>query len=169
MDYLYFKGEVRTRKHWRMKVRGGNIASYLATLGIRLRRRGLSVLRAGSAPLASLMGSLATRNYLLACVESLPGVCPPLLLLRQGAAGGCFLGDIGKCGTDTRSGGVLRCTFIGLVYLSFRSEGSRPSTRNILEYSPPVLKHARPYAKPPTIESIKIPWPEKFLQCPFLH
>lgn len=45
-----------------------------------VERRGLSVFRAGSTPRRSLppslLGSLATRNYLLACGESLPGVCP---------------------------------------------------------------------------------------------
>lgn len=67
-----------------------------------------------------LMGSLATRNYLLACVESLPGVTPALLLLRQGAPGCCCPGDIEKCVCDTRTRCVLHCTFIGLLLkLSF--------------------------------------------------
>lgn len=67
----------------------------------------------------SLMGSLATRNYLLACVKSLPGVTAPSLLFRQRVVDCCSSGDVGKCASDTYCLGVCQGTCIGLVLKIF--------------------------------------------------
>lgn len=59
MDSVYLKGEICTRKHWRVDVQGGNIASCLATPGTRLSGEGCQCSGPGQRRAAlSLLGSL---------------------------------------------------------------------------------------------------------------